>query len=65
MHISCMIKFIYFLQIFIFFILLILKTKMENWLDKIKLIVKKLKNKYKIYYKIILIFVVFNKYFIE
>ena len=60
-----MIKFIYFLQIFIFFILLILKTKMENWLDKIKLIVKKLKNKYKIYYKIILIFVVFNKYFIE
>ena len=38
---------------------------MENWLDKIKLIVKKLKNKYKIYYKIILIFVVFNKYFIE
>lgn len=65
MHISCMIKFIYFLQIFIFFILLMLKTKMENWLDKIKLIVKKLKNKYKIYYKIILIFVVFNKYFIE
>ena len=45
-----------------FFILLILKNKM---IKKLNLLLKKLKNNYKIYDKIILIFILLNKYFLK